>query len=105
MVLAFHSNAEYLNVTKARSRADSHIMLSEDAPVTTYNGPIITIAQIIINFMSSSAEVKLAGLFICAKERVPIQKSLIEMVWPEQKSPIQCDNSTAVGVENQTIIP
>ena len=33
MVLSAHSNAAYLNVSKARSRAGSHIMMSEDVPV------------------------------------------------------------------------
>ena len=67
MVISAHSDAVYLNVTKARSRAGVHIMLSENIPVPTYNGPMLTIAQIIRNFMSSAAEAELAGLFICAK--------------------------------------
>ena len=67
MVLAAHSNAAYLNVTKSRSRAGAHIMIPEDVPVPTYNGPILTVAQIIRNVMSSAAEAKLAGLFICSK--------------------------------------
>ena len=67
IVLAAHSNAAYLNFTKARSRAGAHIILSEDFPWPTYNGPILTISQIIINVMLSSAESELAGLFICAK--------------------------------------
>ena len=47
MVLSAHSDAAYLNVNKARSRAGAHIMLSEDVPVPSYNGPVLTIAQII----------------------------------------------------------
>ena len=35
---------------------------------------------------------------------VPLRNTLIEMVWPQPKAPIQCDNSTAVGVSNNTII-
>ena len=35
MVLAAHSNAAYLNVTKSRSRAGAYIILSEDVPVPT----------------------------------------------------------------------
>jgi hypothetical protein len=105
MVLSAHSDAAYLNVTKARSRAGAHIMLSEDAPVPTYNGPVLTVAQIIKTVMSSAAEAELGGLYICAKEMVPLRQSLIEMGWPQPRSPIQCDNSTAIGVANQTIIP
>ena len=44
MVLVAHSDAAYLNVTKARSRAGAHIMLSENVPAPTYNGPVLTLA-------------------------------------------------------------
>ena len=71
----------------------------------TYNSPILTIAQIIINVISSTAEAELVGLFICAKEMVPIRKYRTEMGCPQPKSPIQCDKSTAVGVANKTTIP
>ena len=67
MVLSSHSNAAYPNVRKARSRAGAHIMLSEDVPVPKYNGPVLTIAQIINFVMSSAAEAELAGLYIYAK--------------------------------------
>ena len=80
-------------------------MLSEDVPVPRYNGPILTIAKIIKCVMSSAAEYELAGLYICAKEMVPLRQSLVKMGWPQPRSPIQCDNSTAIGVANEKIIP
>eukprot|EP00804_Cyclotella_cryptica_P019534 CCRYP_014300-RA/>CCRYP_014300-RA protein AED:0.25 eAED:0.24 QI:0/0/0/0.8/0.25/0/5/0/514 len=104
MILAAHSDAAYLNASKARSRAGAHIMLSEDNPVPSYNGPILTLAQIIKFVASSAAEAELAGLYICAKEMVPLRNSLEEMGWPQPKSPIQTDNTTALGVANKTII-
>ena len=67
MILSAHIDAAYLNATKARSSNGAHIMLSENSPVPSYNSPILTIAQIIRNVISSAAEAKLAGLFICAK--------------------------------------
>ena len=42
--------------------------------------------------MSSAAEAELAGLFICAKEMVPLRQALNETGRPQPKSPIQCDN-------------
>eukprot|EP00956_Cyclotella_meneghiniana_P023402 scaffold45578_cov41-Cyclotella_meneghiniana.AAC.1 len=60
MILAAHSDAAYLNVSKARSRAGAHIMLSEDIPVPAFNGPILTLAQIIKFVASSAAEAELA---------------------------------------------
>ena len=105
MILAGHADAAYLNVSKARSRAGAYIMLSEDVPVPAHNGPVLTIAQIIKNVMSSAAEAELAGLFTIAKEMIPLRQALTEMGWPQPRTPIQCDNSTAVGVANETIIP
>ena len=105
MVLSAHLDAAYLNVTKACSRAGAHVMLSEDFPAPAYNVPVLTVVQIIKKVMSSSAEAELAGLFICAKEMFPMRQSLTEMGWPQPKSSIQCEKSTAVGVSNVTIIP
>ena len=104
MVLAAHSDAAYLNASNARSRAGAHIMLSENTPIPAYNGPVLTLAQIIKFVASSAAEAELAGLYICTKEMVPLRNSLEEMGWPQPKSPIQTDNTTALGVANKTII-
>ena len=79
-------------------------MLPKDDPVPGKNGPVLTIAQIIKFVMSSAAKAELAGLFICTKAMVPMCQSLIKMGWPQPKSPIQTDNSTAAGVVNKTII-
>ena len=67
MVLSAHSDSAYLNVSKARSRAGAHIMLSEDVTITKYNGPVLAIAQTIKCVMYSAAEAELASLYICAK--------------------------------------
>ena len=77
MVLSGHSDAAYLNVSKARSCAGAHIMLSKDVPIPKYNGPVLTIAQIIKCVMSSADEAELAGLYIYANEMVPLRQSLI----------------------------
>ena len=105
MILAGHSDTAYLNVSKAHSQAGAHIMLYKEVPVPNINGPILIIAQIITFVISSAAETELAGLFICAKTMVPLCQSLIKMGWPQAKPPIQCNNSTAVGVVNETNIP
>ena len=55
--------------------------------------------------MSYADEAELAGIYICAKDMVPLCQSLVEMGWPQPLSPIQCDNYTAIGVSNETSIP
>ena len=104
MVIVGHSDAADLNVSKARRRAVAHIMISEDTPVSTSNDPVLTVDQIIKFVMSSGAKAEIARLFICAKATVPLLNTLIEMGWPQPKYPIQCDNSTAVGVSKSNII-
>ena len=56
MVLAGHYDAAYLNVSKAQSRAGAHIMIYEDTPVPTSNGPVLTVAQIIKFVMSYASK-------------------------------------------------
>ena len=53
--------------------------------------------------MSSAAEAELGALFLNAQEAAPIRTTLIEMNWPQPPTPIQVDNSTAVGISNQNI--
>ena len=55
--------------------------------------------------MSSEAESELGALFITAEEMIPSRQTLIKMGLPQPPSPIQTDNSTAVGVVNKNIVP
>ena len=55
--------------------------------------------------MASAAEAELGALYKCARAMVPLRQALIEMGWPQGKSSIQTDNSTADGVVNNTIVP
>jgi hypothetical protein len=105
MVLAIHSDAGYLNESKARSRAGGHFFLSSDVQNPQNNGAILTVAQIIDAVMSSAAEAELGALFINAKEAVHIRRILIEMGHPQPQTPIQTDNSTAEGVINSRVRP
>ena len=36
---------------------------------------------------------------------VPLRHTLTEIGWHQPPSPIQCDNSTAVGMKNSTLVP
>jgi hypothetical protein len=99
------ADAGYLSETKSRSRAGAHIYLSEDDPIPHFNGAVLTIATIIKFGMALAAEAELAALFIAAREMVPHRQTLIDMGWPQPRSPVQTDNSTAIGVTNKTIVP
>jgi hypothetical protein len=105
MVLCAHADAGYLNETKSCSRAGAHIYLLEDDTIPRFNGAGLTIATIIKFVMALAAEAELAALFIAARKMVPHRKTLINMGWPQPRSPIQTNNSTAIGVTNKTIVP
>ena len=77
MILSAHSDAAYLNVRKNKSRAGANIMLSEDVPTPSYILPVLTFAQIIKCVLSSVAEADLVGLYICAKEMLPLRQALV----------------------------
>jgi len=105
MILCAHADAGFLNESQSRSRAGAHIYLSENDAFPRFNGAVLSIAQIIKFVMASAAESELAALFITAREMIPHRQTLIDMGWPQPKSPIQTDNSTASGVVNNTIVP
>ena len=100
-----HSDASHLSETKARSRAGGHFFLSENEEYPANNGAVLTIAQIIKVVMSSAAEAELGALCINSRETVPQRHLLEEMGHPQPPTPIQVDNTTALGVVKNTIQP
>jgi hypothetical protein len=83
MVLAIHSNAGYLNDSKARSRVGGHFLMSSNPQNPQNNGTVLTIAQIIDAIMLSAAEAELGALFINTNEAVHMQWILQEMGHPQ----------------------
>jgi len=105
MIIAVHSDASYLSETNARSRAGGHFFLSENDEFPTNNGAVLTISQIIKVVMSSAAEAEIGALYINAREAIPQRQLLEEMGHPQPPTPIQIDNTTALGVVTNTIQP
>ena len=56
IILNAHSDVGFNNETKSRSRAGAHIFLSENEPIPRWNGPILTIVQMMKYVLSSAAE-------------------------------------------------
>jgi len=97
MILYAHADAGYLNESRSCSCAWAHIFLLEDDPYPRFNGAILSIAQIIKFVMASASEAEITALFITAGEMIPHHQTLIDMGWPQPKSPIQTDNSWHLG--------
>ena len=79
VVLAAHSDSGFNNKSRSRSRAGAHIFLSENNNIPRWNGPLLTIAQIMKYVVSSAAEAEMRALFLTAKEMVPLRNTLQEI--------------------------
>jgi hypothetical protein len=106
MILTIDSDAAYLVAAKARSRAAGYFYLG-NKDNQLFNGPIYILTKLILAVMSSAAEAECGGLYLNAKEAVPMLNTLIELGHPQPPNgtPIRTDNSTANGIRNQTVKP
>jgi hypothetical protein len=106
MILRMHSDASYLSVSRARSRAGGHFFLGTNnyKDAKENNGAILTISQIIKNVMASAAEAECGALFINTKEAVALRNTLEEMGHPQPATPVQVDNTTADGIMNGKLL-
>ena len=77
----------------------------QNYPMPRWNGPVLTLAQIIKFAIPSASEAELGEIFITAQDMVASRKMLEEMRCPQPKSTIQTDNSSTAGVVNNTIVP
>ncbi len=105
MVLVVHSDTSYLSEPKARSRAGGYFSLLSNSADPANNRAIINIAQLIRAIMSSAAEAELEALYINAREAIPQRHTLKEMGHKQPPTPMQTNNTTAVGVVNSNIQP
>ena len=103
MVLAAHSDASYLSETKARRRAGGHFFMSSDTADPPNNGAVLTILQIIKTIMSSAADAELGALFINCREAVPAPHTIEELGHKQPTTPMQTDNTTALGIVSLNI--
>jgi hypothetical protein len=105
MRLKIHSDAGYLNESKARSRAGGHFYLGNNDPnkEEVPNGAILNPTGILRHVASSASEAEYGALFVNCKEGVVMRKTLQDMGYPQPATTIVTDNSTANGIANDTI--
>ena len=110
--LWIHSDASYLNETKARSRNADYFYLSDepnfpikhDDPPPMHNAPILVNSKILDVVMSSVQESKTGSGFLNAKDAVPMRTALEEMGRKQGPTPIQFDNKCSVGILTDTVV-
>ena len=106
MILHVHSDGSYLSVARGRSRAGGYFFLSNNEPdpaKAKINGAVHVLCVILKNVMGSAAETEIAATFDNAKEALPLRQTLKFLGHPQPPTPIQVDNTTAVGFANESI--
>jgi hypothetical protein len=105
MILGIHSNASYLSKPKACSHTGGHFSLSDGTNEAPNNNAILNTSQIIKSVMSFAAKATLGVLYINACETVPCRTFLEELGHKQPPTHIQTDNSTALGIVTNNILP
>jgi hypothetical protein len=106
MILCAYVDAGFLNETNSRSCAGAHIFLSENDPFPLFNGVCSLHCpnhQVRYGF---SYQISTCGPFCHGKGNdSPPANPHRHGVATTNKTPIQTDNSTAVGVTNKKTVP
>jgi hypothetical protein len=67
------------------------------------NGAFFTLCAILQFVVTSAVEAELGALFLNCKEGIIFHLTLKELGHPQPKTPVHCNNATAVGIANNTI--
>jgi hypothetical protein len=67
------------------------------------NGSILDVATIIKNVVASAAESEVGACFHNAQSGAPLRVTLTELGHTQPPTPLRTENSTAVGILNETI--
>ena len=106
MVMNIHSDASYLLAPNSRSRACGHFFLGwrpVDGEPICLNGAFHMLCSILRFVVASATEAELGALFLNCQEGMIFRLTLEDLGHPQPKTPVHCDNATAVGISNNTI--
>jgi hypothetical protein len=106
MIINIHSDALYLSPPKACSHAKGYFFLGnipQDEDPIKLNGAIHITCTILKLVAASTAEAELGTLFLNAQEAKVLQLILTELRHPQPPTSIHIDNTTPVGIVNNTI--
>jgi hypothetical protein len=106
MILNVHSNASYLSAPNAQSRAVGYFFLGsipQDSKPKIINCAIHITCTILKLVAVSAAEAKLDALFLNAQEAKVLRLVLKKLGNPQPPTPIHINNTTTVGILNNTI--
>ncbi len=106
IILNVHSDLSYLSTPKAHSCAGGYFFLGsipQDGDPIKLNGAIHITCAILKLVAASAVEAELGALFLNTQEAKVLQLILAELGHPQPPTPTHIDNTTTVGIVNNTI--
>jgi len=106
MIMNIHSDTSYLSETNARSRACGHFFMGwmpKNGEPIKLNGAFYVNTTILRFLVASAAEAELGALFHNSQDGIIFRQTLTDLGHPQPKTPVHCDNATAVGIANKTV--
>ncbi len=106
MIMNIHSDTSYLSETNARSRACGHFFMGwmpKNGEPIKLNGAFYVNTTILRFVVASAAEAELGALFHNSQDGIIFRQTLTDLGHPQPKTPVHCDNATAVGIANKTV--
>jgi hypothetical protein len=105
MILHIKSDASYLSRSKSRSVGGGVHYLGWKNDPDRVNGPIHTTSFIIPVVCQAVSEAEYAACFYNAQIGAGLRIVLAELEFPQPATPLESDNTCAVGLANQTVAP
>jgi hypothetical protein len=104
IILHIHRGASYLSVSNAQSHLGGLFFCGNKPPQEdTLNGSIFNVVSVIKNVVTSADESEVGACFQNAKSGAPLRVTLTELYHIQPATPLRTDNSTALGILNETI--
>jgi hypothetical protein len=106
MIMNIHLDATYLSETKALSRACRNFfmeLMPKNREPIKINGAFYVKATILKFMVASAAEAELGALFHNCQDSIIFRQTLAEMGHLQPKTPVHCNDATAVGIANNTV--
>ena len=106
MIMNIHSDASYLSEPQARSRTCGHFFIGsipKNGQPIKLNGAFHVNTSILRFVVASPAEAELGALFRNCQDGIIFRLTLNNLGHPQPKTPVHCDNATAVGIASNTV--
>ena len=105
MVYYIQSDASYQSRRSSRSVAGGVHYLGNHNQPFHINAPFLAMSSLVSVVCASAAEAEYAALFMNARLGEVHRTILAAFGYPQDPTPIYCDNSTAIGLANKTVKP